>query len=260
MVHFQGRPFYSGFLPVDFGVDGSVNGGAMDSVEVEAVSMSNENEMGGDSSEGDFQLDENDKIDQDSQEGEGIPQGVNEGEPYVGQEFESEAAAHSFYNAYATRVGFIIRVSKLSRSRRDGSAIGRALVCNKEGFRLPDKREKILRQRAETRVGCRAMILVRKVSSGKWVVTKFVKEHIHPLTPGKGRKDCIYEQYPNEHDKIRELTQQLALEKKRATTYKRQLELLFQQIDEHNESLSKKVKHIVDSVQQMENNDQQGRI
>ncbi|KAL4294609.1 hypothetical protein AHAS_Ahas18G0245200 [Arachis hypogaea] len=59
------------------------------------------------------------------------------------------------------------------------------------------------------------MILVRKVSSGKWVVTKFVKEHTHPLTPGKGRKDCIYEQYPNEHDKIRELSQQLAIEKKR---------------------------------------------
>jgi hypothetical protein len=61
---------------------------------------------------------------------------------------------------------------------------------------MPDKREKIVRQRAETRVGCRAMILVRKISSGKWVVTKFVKEHTHTLTPGKGRRDCIYEQYP----------------------------------------------------------------
>ncbi|GKV29121.1 hypothetical protein SLEP1_g38084 [Rubroshorea leprosula] len=163
--------------------------------------MSHENEMGGNSVEGDFQL-AHDKIDQDSSEEEGIPQGVpahsmvNEDEPYVGMEFESEAAAHAFYNAYATRVGFVIRVSKLSRSRRDGSAIGRALVCNKEGFRLPDKREKIVRQRAETRVGCRAMILVRKVSTGKWVVTKLVKEHTHPLTPGKGRRDCIYEQYP----------------------------------------------------------------
>jgi hypothetical protein len=38
--------------------------------------------------------------------------------------------------------------------------------------------------------------LVRKISSGKWVVTKFVKEHTHTLTPGKGRRDCIYEQYP----------------------------------------------------------------
>ncbi|KAI3776241.1 hypothetical protein L1987_46014 [Smallanthus sonchifolius] len=64
-----------------------------------------------------------------------------------GMEFESEAAAHAFYNAYATRVGFVISVSKLSRSRRDGTAIGRALGCNKESFRMPDKREKVVRQR-----------------------------------------------------------------------------------------------------------------
>ncbi|XP_076945551.1 uncharacterized protein LOC143616675 [Bidens hawaiensis] len=134
-------------------------------------------------------------------------------EPYIGQEFESEAAAHAFYNAYATRVGFVIRVSKLSRSRRDGTVIGRGLVCNKEGFRMPDKREKVVRQRAETRVGCRAMILVRKVSSGKWEITKFIKVHTHPLTPGKGRRDLTFDQYPNEHDKIQELSQQLAIEK-----------------------------------------------
>ncbi|CAI8616718.1 unnamed protein product [Vicia faba] len=171
-----------------------------------------------------------------------------------GQEFESEAAAHAFYNAYAAEVGFIIRVSKLSRSRRDGTAIGRALVCNKEGYRMPDKREKIVRQRAETRVGCRAMIMVRKVGSGKWVVTKFVKEHTHPLNPGSGRRDCMFEQYPsqNEHDKIRELSQQLAIEKKRSVTYKRQLEVIFDYIEEHNVSLSKKIQHIVDSVKQME--------
>ncbi|KAL0301168.1 UNVERIFIED_CONTAM: protein FAR1-RELATED SEQUENCE 3 [Sesamum calycinum] len=179
-------------------------------------------------------------------------------EPYMGQEFESEAAAHAFYNSYATRVGFVIRVSKLSRSRRDGSAIGRALVCNKEGFRMPDKREKIVRQRAETRVGCRAMILVRKISSGKWVVTKFVKEHTHPLTPGKGRKDLIYDQYPNEHDKIRELSQQLAIEKKKVATYKRHLEMIFEHIEEHNQSLAKKIQNIVNSVREMESKEQLG--
>ncbi|GFQ07800.1 protein far1-related sequence 5 [Phtheirospermum japonicum] len=183
-------------------------------------------------------------------------EGLNE--PYVGQEFESEAAAHAFYNSYATRVGFVIRVSKLSRSRRDGSAIGRALVCNKEGFRMPDKREKIVRQRAETRVGCRAMILVRKVGSGKWVVTKFVKEHTHPLTPGKGRKDLIYDQYPNEHDKIRELSQQLAIEKKKVATYKRHLEMIFEHIEEHNQSLANKIQDIVESVREMESKEQVG--
>ncbi|MCI13303.1 protein FAR1-RELATED SEQUENCE 6-like, partial [Trifolium medium] len=61
---------------------------------------------------------------------------------------------------------------------------------------MPDKREKIVRQRAETRVGCRAMIMVRKLNSGLWSITKFVKEHTHPLTPGRGRRDFVYEQYP----------------------------------------------------------------
>lgn len=190
-------------IAVEFGVDGTINGEILrNSAEVEEGRVGDENETAGSSIEGVFQHDEDEKINFDSSGRDILPtvgpamSVVAADEPYVGQEFESEAAAHAFYNVYATRVGFVIRVSKLSRSRRDGSAIGRALVCNKEGYRMPDKREKIVRQRAETRVGCRAMILVRKVSSGKWVVTKFVKEHTHPLTPGKGRRDCIYDQYP----------------------------------------------------------------
>ncbi|KAJ7947496.1 Protein FAR1-RELATED SEQUENCE like [Quillaja saponaria] len=249
---------------VEFGIDGSSNGEvAGNSAVVEVSRTDDENETVGSSVEATYKQDEDDKMNQDSSERDMIPDAVPAvsiipaDEPYVGQEFESEAAAHAFYNAYAARVGFIIRVSKLSRSRRDGTAIGRALVCNKEGYRMPDKREKIVRQRAETRVGCRAMILVRKVSSGKWIVTKFVKEHTHPLAPGKGRRDCIYDQYPNEHDKIRELSHQLAIEKKRAATYKRHLELIFEHIEEHNESLSKKIQHIVDSVKEIETKDQQ---
>lgn len=237
---------------MEFGVDGDVSGELVgSSIDAEGRG-GDENETGGSSVEGVFQQVQDDKMNQESMGREIVPTIVPEDEPYVGQEFESEAAAHAFYNAYATAVGFIIRVSKLSRSRRDGTAIGRALVCNKEGYRMPDKREKIVRQRAETRVGCRAMILVRKVSSGKWVVTKFVKEHTHNLTPGKGRRDLIYDQYPNEHDKIRELSQQLAIEKKRAATYKRHLEMVFQHIEEHNESLSKKIQHIVDNVREVE--------
>lgn len=243
---------------MDYRIDSNVNGELVgNSVEV-GDRVGNEDEIYGTSVGVTLHQDEDNKVDPDSLAQETIPEGipsvalVQADEPYVGQEFESEAAAHAFYNAYATHVGFVIRVSKLSRSRRDGSAIGRALVCNKEGYRLPDRREKIVRQRAETRVGCRAMILVRKVNSGRWVVTKFVKEHTHPLTPGKGRKDCIYDQYPNEHDKIRELSQQLALEKKRAANYKRHLELIVEQIEEHNECLSKKIQHIVDSVKNIE--------
>ncbi|XP_022723019.1 protein FAR1-RELATED SEQUENCE 12-like [Durio zibethinus] len=246
---------------VEFGAHGDVSGGmVLNSVQAEASSVDNQNETVENPVKGTFQQGLNEKMDRTSSGSDDIPEGIPADEPYVGQEFESEPAAHAFYNTYATRVGFIIRVSKLSRSRRDGSAIGRALVCNKEGFRMPDKREKIVRQRAETRVGCRAMVLVRKVSSGKWVVTKYVKEHTHPLAPGKGRRGCIYDQYPNEHNKIRELTQQLTIEKRRVATYKRHLELIFEQIEEHNESLSKKIRRIVDSVQEMENNKQQSRV
>ena len=62
----------------------------------------------------------------------------------------------------------------------------------------------------------------------------------------------------NEHDKIRELTHQLALEKKRSANYKKHLELIFEHIEEHNESLSKKIRHIVNSVNDMETKEQQG--
>ncbi|XP_018487130.1 protein FAR1-RELATED SEQUENCE 6 isoform X2 [Raphanus sativus] len=222
----------------------------------------NHNEIGESSNQA-MPLEQDEKVDPDS-----IPLDVSDmaeeeeeevqgDEPYVGQEFESEAAAHGFYNAYATKVGFVIRVSKLSRSRHDGSPIGRQLVCNKEGYRLPSKRDKVIRQRAETRVGCRAMILIRKENSGKWVITKFAKEHNHPLMPGRVRRGCIYDQYPNEHDKIQELMQQLAAEKKRAATYKRHLEMLFEQIEQHNESLTKKIQHIVDNVRDLEQRDHQ---
>ncbi|KAG7566444.1 FAR1 DNA binding domain [Arabidopsis suecica] len=258
---------------MDFRIDNGVAAGMMMGipVELEVTTVENHNEMGESSGQAMIEQDDDnhnelgensgeqdEKVDPDS-----IPLAVADmteaqgDEPYVGQEFESEAAAHGFYNAYATKVGFVIRVSKLSRSRHDGSPIGRQLVCNKEGYRLPSKRDKVIRQRAETRVGCKAMILIRKENSGKWVITKFVKEHNHSLMPGRVRRGCIYDQYPNEHDKIQELMQQLAAEKKRAATYKRHLEMLFEQIEQHNESLSKRIQHIVDNVRNLEQRDHQ---
>lgn len=61
----------------------------------------------------------------------------------------------------------------------------------------------------------------------------------------------------NEHDKIRELSQQLAIEKKRSATYKRHLEVIFEYIEEHNDNLSRKIQHIVDNVKEMESIEQQ---
>lgn len=110
-------------------------------------------------------------------------------EPYDGMEFETEEAAKAFYNSYARRVGFSTRVSMSRRSRRDGAIIQRSFVCAKEGFRVEKEKpggrdfSRIKRPRAETRVGCKAMLVVKIQDSGKWVVSGFVKDHNHDLVP-----------------------------------------------------------------------------
>ncbi|KAJ4962500.1 hypothetical protein NE237_022439 [Protea cynaroides] len=116
-----------------------------------------------------------------------IPEGDMNLEPYEGMEFESEEAAKAFYNSYARRVGFSTRVSMSRRSRRDGAIIQRSFVCAKEGFRAEKERPgsdgKVKRPRAVTRVGCKAMLVVKIQESGKWVVSGFEKEHNHELVP-----------------------------------------------------------------------------
>lgn len=109
--------------------------------------------------------------------------GVMNLEPYEGMEFDSEQAARIFYNSYARRTGFSTRVSVYQRSRRDGSIICRQIVCSREGFRREGGESKSKRQRTITRVGCKVQMTVKKQSSGKWVVSKLVKEHNHELVP-----------------------------------------------------------------------------
>ncbi|KAL6644745.1 hypothetical protein ACP70R_016353 [Stipagrostis hirtigluma subsp. patula] len=111
--------------------------------------------------------------------------------PYEGMEFGSEDAAKDFYSAYARSAGFRIRISRYTRSRRDNSIISRRIVCSKEGFhetRACDGLHADQKQqgRAGTRVGCKAMIMIKKFAPGKWIVTKFIKNHNHgPVPPRK---------------------------------------------------------------------------
>ncbi|XP_072992246.1 protein FAR1-RELATED SEQUENCE 9-like [Typha latifolia] len=109
-------------------------------------------------------------------------QNLENPEPFVGMEFESEEAAKLFYMAYASRVGFSVRISKSRRSRNDESIIMRRFVCSKEGFHLKKgnyDNGKKKRKRATIREGCNAMIEVIQKYYGRWVVTKLVKEHNH---------------------------------------------------------------------------------
>ncbi|KAJ0967253.1 hypothetical protein J5N97_024170 [Dioscorea zingiberensis] len=120
------------------------------------------------------------------------PEGEPGLEPYVGMEFESEKDAQTFYKEYARRVGFRARVSSYYRSKRDNSIISRLIVCSKEGFRAKKEEgieERLQRPRAVTRVGCKAMIMVKKRDSGKWAVSKLLKNHNHVLTPRTASDD-----------------------------------------------------------------------
>ncbi|XP_042495370.1 protein FAR1-RELATED SEQUENCE 5-like [Macadamia integrifolia] len=135
--------------------------------------------------------DEDEEYEDDLVDGSfGVGREVSDGEPnlepYEGMQFESEEASRIFYNSYARRVGFGTRVGVYHRSRRDGAIICRQIVCSRQGFRHGRDRDgesKSKRHRAETRVGCKAMIMVKKQDSGKWVVSKFSKEHNHELVP-----------------------------------------------------------------------------
>ncbi|GAU29625.1 hypothetical protein TSUD_164740 [Trifolium subterraneum] len=109
--------------------------------------------------------------------------GVEVQEPYVGMEFDSEETARKFYVAYARRVGFDVRVMQRRRSGIDGRTLARRLGCNKQGFSPNNKGTlgKDKRPRSSAREGCKATILVKMEKSGKWVVTRFIKDHNHPL-------------------------------------------------------------------------------
>lgn len=63
--------------------------------------------------------------------------------------------------------------------------------------------------------------------------------------------------FQSEHERVQELSQQLAIEKKRSAAYKRHLELLFEYIEGHNETVSKKIQHIVQSVKEMETKEEE---
>ncbi|VAH96010.1 unnamed protein product [Triticum turgidum subsp. durum] len=132
-------------------------------------------------------------------------------DPFEGMEFDDEEDAWTFYNLYAHRVGFSTRISVMHRSRRDGSIMSRQFVCAKEGFRTyrgkheqaaalasspgapagaDDGGRGARRTRAVTRVGCKAMIRVKKQDGGKWAITKLETAHNHPLVP-QNQAHCL---------------------------------------------------------------------
>ncbi|XP_065865063.1 protein FAR1-RELATED SEQUENCE 5 [Euphorbia lathyris] len=176
-------------------------------------------------------------------------------EPYEGMEFESEDAAKIFYDEYARKIGFVMRVMSCRRSERDGRILARRLGCNKEGYcvSIRGKFGNVRKPRASTREGCKAMIHVKFDKSGKWVITKFVKDHNHHLVvaPREARQTM------DEKDKrIQELTMELRNKKRLCATYQEQLNAFMKIVEDHSEQLSKKIQNVVKNLKEFESIDQ----
>lgn len=175
-------------------------------------------------------------------------------EPYVGMEFESEDEARNYYVEYARRVGFVVRIMQRRRSGVDGRTLARRLGCNKQGFSPshkgpfgPDKKP-----RPCAREGCKATILVKMEKSGKWVVSRFVKDHNHPLvvtTLGFGN--------PGDKDmKIEELTKELQRQEQLCAIYRQKLLDFLNNVEKEAEELSSKVQVVVNNVRKVESEGQ----
>ncbi|KAK4419731.1 protein FAR1-RELATED SEQUENCE 5 [Sesamum alatum] len=171
-------------------------------------------------------------------------------EPYVGMEFNSEDDARRFYSDYARKVGFVMRIMQRRRSEVDGKTLARRLGCNNQGVPSSPKGkvgpEK--KSRPNSREGCKATILFKLEKSGKWVVTKFIKEHNHPL-------NVTAHEYTNLRDKdkkIHELAKELQRQEELAAEYRERLVNLLANIENKADHLSSKVLAVVQSVRKAE--------
>ncbi|KAI4356277.1 hypothetical protein L6164_000310 [Bauhinia variegata] len=173
-------------------------------------------------------------------------------EPYVGMEFDSEESARKFYSEYARREGFIVRLDRCHRSEVDKRILSRRLSCNKQGFyaKARDGARGVRKPRVSIREGCEAMVLVKVNKSGRWVVTRFVKEHTHPLSlPGRPSSRNV----ELKDKKIQELTEELERQDQLCQLYRELLNSLLKNVEEQTEVLSEKQELVISTIKQLEN-------
>ncbi|XP_011093603.1 uncharacterized protein LOC105173527 isoform X2 [Sesamum indicum] len=190
----------------------------------------------------------------------------------------SEEEAYMLYCDYAQAMGFNVRRGKQYYFMGTKRVRSKTYCCSKEGVK-DDKADTnaVGYKKPETRTGCRAMISFACDDSGQWKVSRFVKEHNHEMAPPyakplvkSGQAILAANVYGSggaleslsEHEKIRELSLQLAIAKNRAetferqaATYKRQLHMIVGHIEEHNQSLAKKLQKALHNVKELESKD-----
>ncbi|XP_059460067.1 protein FAR1-RELATED SEQUENCE 5-like [Corylus avellana] len=180
-------------------------------------------------------------------------------EPYTGMTFPSLDDARDFYYDYAKCMGFTIRTNRIRHSLKNTAIIGRDFVCSREGFRAAKhtlRKDRVLPPRPITREGCKAMIRLAVRDEGKWVVTKFVREHNHKLMTHcnfPGELPIVNILSEEEKDKkIQDLYNELQHERERSAALRQQLGLILKDLEEHAQFMSLRVEDVVNSMREIE--------
>ncbi|KAG8375930.1 hypothetical protein BUALT_Bualt09G0010200 [Buddleja alternifolia] len=169
-------------------------------------------------------------------------------EPYEGMIFDSEAAARVYYDEYAGRLGFSTRVLSSRKSERDGSIISRGLGCR--NILNIQKSDNISNEMGEKkRDVCTAMLLVKRESTGRWVVHKFLRDHNHPLVVSLPKRRHAFDEKDR---KIQELTAELRIKKRLSAAYREQLLILMKDVETHNDHLTTKVQIIRNNMKELD--------
>ncbi|KAF7151943.1 hypothetical protein RHSIM_Rhsim02G0078200 [Rhododendron simsii] len=93
------------------------------------------------------------------------------------------------------------------------------------------------------------MILVKSNKAGKWVVTKFVKDHNHPVVTAPRE---VHPAMDEKDKKIQELTTEIRGKKRLSALYQDQLTAFMKEVEEHINQLSKKVQKVVNNLKEFE--------
>ncbi|OUZ99541.1 FAR1 DNA binding domain [Macleaya cordata] len=105
-------------------------------------------------------------------------------EPKVGMIFDTAKEAFDYYNEYARKIGFRVRILRTNMNRTHRNKIHRqVLVCSCEGtykmIRKPRKR------RESKRFECMAVFEIKLITGDKYALIRFKSEHTHDLVPPK---------------------------------------------------------------------------
>ncbi|KAJ8759707.1 hypothetical protein K2173_009808 [Erythroxylum novogranatense] len=130
-------------------------------------------------------------------------------EPLSGMEFESHAAAYSFYQEYARSMGFNTAIQNSRRSKTSREFIDAKFACSRYGtkreydksFNRPRSRqikqdpENGTSRRSCSKTDCKASMHVKRRVDGKWIIHSFVKEHNHELLPAQAVSEQTRKMY-----------------------------------------------------------------